>query len=74
MIVSTERSVGFTQGTPTTGTGNCEASHSVPFDNLIQVPLSSGQRNHKHSSMIVCLFNACSLGTKEKRTAIDDCS
>ena len=70
MIVSTERSVGFIPGTSTTGTGNCQASHSVLFENLIQIPLSSD--HIKHSSMTVCLFNACSVGTEEKRTAIND--
>ncbi|WP_419587514.1 endonuclease/exonuclease/phosphatase family protein, partial [Thiolapillus sp.] len=66
------RKIPVISSTAFTSVPTCSVNRpSVNFDNLIQVPLSS-QPQDRQGQLCVALFNACSVGTPEKRTEIAD--
>ena len=66
------RNISVISSTAFTSVPTCSVNRpSVNFDNLIQVPLSS-QPQDRQGQLCVDLFNACSVGTPEKRTEIAD--
>ena len=66
------RKIPVISSTAFTSAHTCSVNRrSVNFDNLIQVPLSS-QPQDRQGQLSVELFNACSVGTPEKRTEIAD--
>ena len=66
------RKIPVISSTAFTSVPTCSVNRpSANFDNLIQVPLSS-QPQDRQGQLCVALFNACSVGTPEKRTEIAD--